>query len=1065
MILKPRLIIWLAILLLLRLAPKPLAYAEQLPVNTYTIANGLAHDEINKIYRDSRGFLWFCTIDGLSRFDGYRFTNYTSKEGLPSSYVHDILESRTGDYWVATSAGVSRFNPLIKGDARAKFTTYSTSGVGPQGAVYVLYEDRAGSIWAGTPGGLFRLESGAGAFQRVRLGIESKPDEVVEISALMEDRDGSLWMGTTEGLIRRAPDGRMIHYPLRAASDFVWALLEDNNGTVWVGHQTGLFVFKPQPAPNGEADNALEERSLLLEQEGANSSPKDAMSLPTESGQARWFTTADGLAYNNVHALYQSTDGRIYIGTVGGGLTVLDGTRFRTYAGAQGLSNKITALAEDSAGNMWVGTQAGGAKKIARSGFISYGGNDGLGNTDIVQIFEDLDRELVVISGKWTINRFDGERFTSFRPNLPQQIINSSSGRWEILQDHAGEWWVATNSGLYRFPHVGRLEQLASARPLAVYTKSDGLADNYISRLFEDTRGDIWIGTFNPPEMLTRWERSTGKFYRYSERDSLPALNWTNVFAGDSAGDLWIGLHNGGLVRYKDGRFETFGAAEGVPMGFGQGLYFDHEGRLWIATRGGGTGRIDDPLAPRPKATPFVSGGDLSSENLRCFTEDTLGNIYIGTARGVDRLTPATGQVKHFTVADGLIKSEVMVAFRDPNGTLWFGTRDGLSRLTPEVEGSQKPPPVLISGLRIAGVPYPVSELGETEVSGIVLSSGQNQIEVDFFGLGFSTGESLRYQYMLEGLDRDWNEPTDQRTVTASLAPGKYRLLVRAITASGLKTEKPAVVSFTILRPIWQRWWFVTLSLLLMTAIVYAIYRYRVRRIIELERVRTRIATDLHDDMGASLSQIAILSEVVGQRVEEDNSPVREPMMLIADTSREMVGSMSDIVWAINPERDHLRDLVQRMRRFAGDILNARDIDFRFLAPAAERDLKLGADLRREIYLIFKESINNLVKHSGGTEAEMEFKVERGWIIIRISDNGRGFDVKDASEKGYEGGGGHGLNSLRRRAAALGGSYSIESSPGQGTSVTLSVPLSGHSTSSWKNLLRRYVGRSRPPLI
>jgi signal transduction histidine kinase len=401
-----------------------------------------------------------------------------------------------------------------------------------------------------------------------------------------------------------------------------------------------------------------------------------------------------------------------------------------------------------------------------------------------------------------------------------------------------------------------------------------------------------------------------------------------------------------------------------------------------------------------------------------------------------------------------------MAAFRDRHGTLWFGTRGGLSRLASEADPSQASPPVFISAVRISAVPFPISELGETEVSGLSLAAGQNQIEIDFFGLGFATGESLRYQYMLEGVDREWSAPTDQRTVTASLSPGSYRFRVRAINADGVTSGTPATVSFTILTPVWRRWWFLTLCALFVAAVAYVIYRYRMARAIELERIRTRIATDLHDDMGASLSQIAILSEVAKERVERDNSPVREPLTMIADTSREMVGSMSDIVWAINPERDHLSDLTQRMRRFAGDILNARDMDFRFHAPAQDRDINLGADIRREVYLIFKECVNNLVKHSGCTEAELEFEVENGWLKIKVSDNGCGFDPELVGNDQHGGMGGHGLNSLRRRAASLGGRFQIESERGRGTTVTLRVPVNGRPPFNLKRYLHKYVGRS-----
>jgi len=219
----------------------------------------------------------------------------------------------------------------------------------------------------------------------------------------------------------------------------------------------------------------------------------------------------------------------------------------------------------------------------------------------------------------------------------------------------------------------------------------------------------------------------------------------------------------------------------------------------------------------------------------------------------------------------------------------------------------------------------------------------------------------------------------------------------------------------------------------------------------------------LHDDIGSSLSQIAILSEVVSQRVPQDNAPVIEPLSMIAGTSREMVDSMSDIVWAINPQRDHLSDLTQRMRRFASDILSARDINFRFRAPAEGKDIRLGADLRREVYLIFKETINNLVKHSACTEAELELRIVNDWIVLRISDDGRGFDTTPSPSGGNGHGaaslGGHGLLSMRRRAVALGGTFEVKSAPGRGTTSTLKVPARGRGvnwlSAGWRKLLHK----------
>jgi two-component sensor histidine kinase len=409
--------------------------------------------------------------------------------------------------------------------------------------------------------------------------------------------------------------------------------------------------------------------------------------------------------------------------------------------------------------------------------------------------------------------------------------------------------------------------------------------------------------------------------------------------------------------------------------------------------------------------------------------------MYFGTARGLDQFDLQTKRVRHYSKADGLASNAVVVAFRDRQGALWFGTELGLSRLIPGPDPPQQQPPILISGLRIAGNSQPISALGETEVSGLVLNPTQNQLSIDFVGLGFAAGEALKYQYKLAGSNDEWSAPTNQRTINyAGLSPGSYRFMVRAVTADGMTSPTPATIAFTILPPIWRRWWFITLGVMLTGLVAAAIIRNRVARLIELERVRTRIAADLHDDIGSGLSRIAILSEVARHQVSLD-APVGQPLSVIAGASRDLVDSMSDIVWAINPNKDHLSDLVQRMRRFASDLFTARQIEFTFSAPGEEQALKIGADLRRQVFLVFKEAVNNITRHSACTEAQIELRIESRSVMVTVADNGAGFDPAETSE-------GQGHASMRARAHSIGGELQIISSQGKGTIVRLKVPLS-----------------------
>ena len=431
------------------------------------------------------------------------------------------------------------------------------------------------------------------------------------------------------------------------------------------------------------------------------------------------------------------------------------------------------------------------------------------------------------------LHQFDGTRFARIGPASGGSTGFGDGWYQSVLQDHTGEWWIPTGEGLYRFARTEGIERLANARPVAVYKMSDGLSGDGIFRLFEDSRGDIWISALShvPGQSgLNRWERSSGKFHRYTVAEGV-TQSVPTAFAEDGAGNLWIGFYRGGLARYRDGGFTHFGTNDGVPGGLIRALYLDNAGRLWVGTgqtNQSGLCRIDDVGSDHPRFTLYTTAQGLGSNDINCITEDQWGRIYIGTGQGVDRLNPLTGIVKRYTAADGLGNNSVRVALRDRHGALWFGTQRGLSRLIPAPDPARAPPPVMINGLRIAGS-RTRSPNSTTEVQGLELAASQNQIQIDFLGIDFTPSEALRYQYKLEGADADWSAPTDQRTVNyANLSPGTYRFLVRAVNASNINSETPAGVAFRILPPIYQRWWFLTLCAVVVGLTVFSIDRYRV---------------------------------------------------------------------------------------------------------------------------------------------------------------------------------------------------------------------------------------------
>jgi ligand-binding sensor domain-containing protein/signal transduction histidine kinase len=985
------------------------ASAAQLPVKVYTTADGLARNQIECIVQDPRGFLWFCTTEGVSRFDGYTFINYGAEHGLPHRVVTNLLISRRGDYWVGTSVGLFRLDP--KSASPQRFEPARLDG-GPQ-SVRALLEDRSRAIWVSSEAGLFRLATGQSTWESVDIGMPKSFQGLTGAYALLEDRRGALWIAAPDGLRRRTPDGHtVLHQNPGSPGWAVKTLYEDREGRIWASDNKALYQLNSSARPEDPIVN-------------------------------RAYTMKDHLPTNRIVALLESSDGRFWAGGSGGLSQYLPATdKFESYTTQEGLSDHdIYSLAEDKEGNLWVGTNSGGAVKIARRGFTSYTAADGLGDSGIASVFVDRAGELCA-SRTYTgfLDCFTGKRFTTIRPKYPDtiQYFGWATGQ-TAFQDHTGEWWVPTGEGLCRFGNTRNAEQLSRRSPKAVYTTRDGLSDNNIFRLFEDSQGDIWISTADHPRTpLTRWERTTGQFHIYTRAEGFPDVGQTaSAFAEDRSGQLWVGLFHGGLLRHWKGHFTLYSESDGLPAGLITSLYLDHEGRLWIGSYHGGLSRIDNPSEAKLRFVTYTTADGLSDNAVLCLTEDQWGRIYACTGRGIDRLDPATGHIKYYTTADGLARGELAAAGRDRQGALWFGSLLGFSRLVPEPDEPAVAPPVLIMGLRVQGVSRPVSEFGQSTVSGLLLQPNQNQLQFDFVGLGFAPGERIRYQYRLNSADRDWRAPTELHSVIyAGLRPGSYIFQVRAVNVQGVVSPQPASVTFSILAPVWQRWWFVTAAATALSILIYSLYRYRLAQLLAVERIRARIATDLHDDIGSSLSQISILSELVRQRLNGGDPRVSQPLAEISNVSSEMVASLSDIVWAINPRHDRVSDLSARMRRFAFDVLQARGIELRFKAEGHQERLRTSPDFRRQVYLIFKEAVNNSARHAGCTKALIELHVGEGRLELRLSDNGRGIEPSCA-------GTGNGLVNMRKRAADLGGRLEIKSEPGHGTDLTLCVPLPG----------------------
>ncbi len=1026
------------------------AQCERLPIKIYTSADGLGSSFVDCLLSDSHGFLWFGTRDGLSRFDGAQFVTYRIDENNSGPGIESITETRDGSFWVTTTRGLYR----VKGDEvsqpgqplgrrpllNAEFISEARG---------YLVEGRDGTLWFAS-GYLFQIVQRDNKYSLVpvKLNLQISGYKEPGVSKMTEAKDGSLWLDTSVGLIRRLPDSRIILYKRESnqVGQFRYIISDDREGRIWLIRDLDFFVLKQEPLETLSTNPSQVTVRSLKPTYTLPANAEVPIRLPEKAEEILKFTTGEFLSSYPGHKLFQSSDGHIWL-TTNKELVEFDGKVFHRFTTAQGLPDGMSALSEDSAGNIWVGGQTGLAR-LDRNGLVTYGVADGLHSPSISAINEASDGSLYFADADLYLNQLEGRTFLSRRPGLPASARVLWMSHYALL-DRSRKWWILTNEKLYRFADA------RDRNPLATYTSSDGLKADALFQVFEDSKGQIWVSVQPPnPDSkgLARFDPTTKRFHSFTESEGFPKDKSVSSFTEETNGTLWFGFYEGGLARFKDNQFSIFSPA-GLNDGAITDLLIDHSHRLWISSSGGGVRVVENLAAERPKFTSLTAGEGLSTNNVRTITEDKLGNIYFGTVRGIDRLSASTHLIKHYSVSDGLAGDFVVDSHCDKNGILWFATTSGVSRLIPTVEERYAPPPISLGALRIAGVSQSLPELGASELGPLELANTQNNLQVEFFGLDFHAGENLRYQYQLVGADPDWSSPTEQRTITfANLRPGSYRFLVRAINAQGVSSERPAVVSFRILSPIWLRWWFIALISLGVVLIGLAVIkqqegrrreraraqmelrRAREDRLRELEQVRRRIAADLHDDIGSNLTRISLISEVARRKIDGSEPLIKDQLNNIGKLSRELIDSMSEIVWAINPHKDHFSDLSQRMRHFASDVLTARQIHFQFRSVESDQDIKVGANVRREFFLIFKEAINNIARHAQCSEVEIELDVKDNRLILSLKDNGKGFD---SAKEGL----GHGLVSMRERTTGLGGECQIESAVGQGTKLKFSIPV------------------------
>lgn len=977
--------------------------------------------------------------------DEFASRTWHSDEGLPHNLVRAVAQTGDGYLWVGTRVGLGRFDGM-------RFTTFDTRNTPAlkNSNISALCVDRDGTLWIGTfGGGLVRLKEGAFSHFGKEEGLVED-----ELSAFCAAKDGSLWIGTTSGL-SRFQNGKFTHYGVKdgLASEIIRSVLEDRAGNLWIGTGLGLNRLRGDVMDRFTTSNGLPHNSIrgLLEDRTGRLWIGSNVGMTCYDGQTfRTYGAGQGLADSFVQTLCEDHRGNLWVGTYGGLARFRDGRFYEEMISDTEPFNLVNTLFEDREGDVWVGSREGLIRLIPKR-FSSFTKRQGLSHDNVMCVEED--RSGVLWVGTWGggLDELKGRTVTrhSTKSGFPHNLILST------CQGRDGSLWVGADFD-------GGLTRL-KGDTLTHYTWRDGLINAAVRVLHEDRAGNLWIGTSKGLNCLR-----DGKFSAFTVTNNNLAGPVVRALCEDHLGQLWVGTEDG-LSLMLDGSFTNFTVESGLSSSVILSLCEDAKGDLWIGTAGGGLDRRHNG-----HFTSYTTKEGLFSDNAFDVEEDEYGYFWISCLKGVARVRKSDfdafdrHEIKSIAAVaygrlDGLLGvvcncTSKPSGWKCRDGRILFPTTKGLVAVDSTIQVNRTPPPVVIEQLvmdnRTMDLVAPSPANGgairwPTRHGAIQVPPGRGGIEIHYSALSLQLSEKNYFRYQLDGVDSDWVDAGSRRVAYYNnVAPGAYRFRVMACNNDGVWNEAPAAVVIDLLPHVWQTPWFRTLAALALAGGLAGIVRYislrRLRRKLAalqsqhaIEKERSRIARDIHDDLGSRLTQITLLSN---RSENEPAEEMRNSARKISATARDLAQSLDEIVWAVNPEHDTLEGLVEYLSQFADDFLEDTPIRSHLKLPERLPDCTIPAEARHQFFLAFKEAIHNAVKHGAASEIEIEVTARPGHFQIILADNGAGFDPASARA------GGHGLKNMRQRLERVGGRFDLSSQPGRGTRVTLAIRLHDAAT-------------------
>ena len=956
---------------------------------------------------------------------------WRTENGLPDNAVTAMVQTHDGYLWLATYGGLARFDGV-------SFTGFNTANT-PElqsDRTTCLFEDADGALWIGHErGDLTCLRHGQFTAREFHeTGNRRK------ISFIGSDGEGDVWMLDEEGTLVRARDGATCALPNQ---DGVVLMAQPPRGQLWVASAGRLASLEHGRLVSRMGTNAATDIGNYIQGIGAG---RDGGLWIVSDGRVRkrsggaWVEDRGRNPCNSsISRMIETTGGTLALGTVDDGLYLIFPNReVRHFSQTEGLPhNWIRCLMEDREGTLWIGAGSGGLVALRPGKVQTLFPPDHWQGRVPLSVTTARDGALWVGTEGAGLYRFQDGQWTNFdRTSGPVNLYV-----WSVSQDDQGRLWAGTwGSGAFRQQGAGfvvppGLEKITTPMA-AVLHGADGVT---------------WMGTATG---LLRYDQGGVKRYGENEGLSVPDVR---AIVEDRDGTIWFGMLGGGLGRLHAGGLKQFRQADGLTSDYVQSLHLDAGGALWIGTYGGGVNRFQNG-----RFASITSREGLPNNFICDIEEDDRGYFWMSSHGGIFRVSKtaledcANGQTNRvhcllYGEGEGLASLECSgglqpAACKLADGRIGFPTARGVVLVDPaNAEANHLAPPVVIESVIAGGRTLVQNPAGPSPLK---IPPGLQRFEFHYTGLSFIAPEKIRFQYRLEGWDRDWVDAASKVRVAeySYLPPGDYQFHVRACNSDGAWNETGATLALSVLPLFWQTWWFHALATLggvaLVAGTVWFIFRRRMRLKLErierqqaLERERTRIAKDIHDHLGANLTRISLLSQAAHGELGNP-AQVAAQLDCIYDTSRELTRSMDEIVWAVNPQHDTLDSLASYLGNFAQEYFISLHLRCRLDVPLHLPPWPISAETRHNIFLAFKETLHNLVKHSGADEVTVSLVTEAAGFQLTVRDNGRGFDPAQTAARP---GRGNGLTNLRQRLEKAGGRCEIHSVPGAGTEVKFTV--------------------------